>query len=596
MQETAASAGRGSAPRQKVKLTIDGNPIEVEADIYILEAAERLGIWIPTLCNYRGLQPYGSCRVCTVEVTSGSRTRLLTACSNKVEEGMVVRTDSERVLSARRVLVELLCARHGKIGIIKQLAENVGVRSPRFGEGDEPCILCGLCVRACAEMAKAFAIGFTQRGTAKVVTTPYGEESDACIGCGACAKVCPTGAIYIEGAEEIRHDELMLGPSASIAVPTMQAVPNAPRLNPETCLHFRRDGCGICAPNCPAGAIDYSMQDQEIEVEAGTIVVSTGFQTFEPSIAGQYGYGRFPNVITSIEFERLSNAAGPTGGKIVLRNGEAPKSVAILHCVGSRDENYHRYCSRVCCMYSLKFAHLVREKLGVPVYELYIDMRSFGKGYEEFYDRLLHEGALFIRGKGAEVTDFAIREEEKGKLIVKCEDTLAGVQRRVPVDLVILSVALEARSDAREVERMFNLCSSEDGFFLEQHPKLAPVETTSDGVFLAGCCQSPKDIPDTVAQGSAAAAQALSLILRGETTLSGACAEIDEALCSGCRVCNDLCPYNAITFDKEKKVSEVNRSLCKACGTCVAACPSGAIAARHFTKDQIVAEIEGVLR
>lgn len=579
-----------------ITLTIDGQEIQVTEGRTILEAAREHRFPIPTLCYHEALAPFAACRMCVVELENRRGGQLVPACAYPCEEGLIVRTNSEKVRRSRRMTIELLMASAAHVPLIRAMAEELGVTTPRFTMEPDDCILCGLCVRACAEMAKAFAIGFTQRGTAKVVTTPYGEESDACIGCGACAKVCPTGAIYIEGAEEIRHDELMLGPSASIAVPTMQAVPNAPRLNPETCLHFRRDGCGICAPNCPAGAIDYSMQDQEIEVEAGTIVVSTGFQTFEPSIAGQYGYGRFPNVITSIEFERLSNAAGPTGGKIVLRNGEAPKSVAILHCVGSRDENYHRYCSRVCCMYSLKFAHLVREKLGVPVYELYIDMRSFGKGYEEFYDRLLHEGALFIRGKGAEVTDFAIREEEKGKLIVKCEDTLAGVQRRVPVDLVILSVALEARSDAREVERMFNLCSSEDGFFLEQHPKLAPVETTSDGVFLAGCCQSPKDIPDTVAQGSAAAAQALSLILRGETTLSGACAEIDEALCSGCRVCNDLCPYNAITFDKEKKVSEVNRSLCKACGTCVAACPSGAIAARHFTKDQIVAEIEGVLR
>jgi heterodisulfide reductase subunit A len=583
-------------PDETVKLTIDGNEIEVEPDIYILEAAERLGIWIPTLCNYRGLTPYGACRMCTVEVTEGSRVRLLTACSHKVSNGLIVKTDTERVRTARRILVELLCARHGRVGIVKQLAQNVGVTKPRFGEGDEACILCGLCVRACAEMAKAFAIGFAQRGTDKIVTTPYDQESEACINCGACAKVCPTGAIYIEGADQIRHDEIMLGPNSAIAVPTMQAVPNVPALDPELCLHFRRDGCGICAPNCPADAIDYSKQDEEVEVEAGTIVVATGFQVFDPTIAEQYGYGRFPNVLTSLEFERLSNAAGPTGGKIVLRDGRPPESVAIIHCVGSRDEHYHRYCSRVCCMYSLKFSHLVREKLGARVYQLYIDMRSFGKGYEEFYDRLLSEGALFIRGKGAEVTDFAISDAEKGKLVVKCEDTLAGVQRRLPVDMVILSVALEARSDARQVERMFNLCASEDGFFLEQHPKLAPVETTADGVFLAGCCQSPKDIPDTVAQGSAAAAQALSLILRGETTLSGAYAEINPDLCSGCRVCNELCPYTAISYNAEKKVSEVNPSLCKACGTCVAACPSGAIKGKHFTKEQILAEIEGVLQ
>jgi len=582
-------------PETTVTLTIDGNKIEVEPDIYVLEAAQRLGIWIPTLCNYRGLKPYGACRICTVEVTDGSRVRLATSCSLPVKDGLIIRTDTERVRTARRILVELLCARHGRVGIVKELAANVGVTKPRFGEGDEACILCGLCVRACSEMAKAHAIGFAQRGTEKIVTTPFDEPSEACINCGACAKVCPTGAIYIEGADQIRHNEIMLGPDAAITVPTMQAVPNVPALDAERCLHFRRDGCGICAANCPAKAIDYSVQDEEIEVECGTMVVATGFQVFNPTVAEQYGYGRFANVITSLEFERLSNAAGPTGGDIVLRNGQKPKAVAILHCIGSRDEHYHRYCSRVCCMYSLKFAHLVREKIGAQVYELYIDMRSFGKGYEEFYDRLLHEGALFIRGKGAEVTDFAVRPEEKGKLIVKCEDTLAGIQRRIPVDMVILSVALEARSDSKQVERLLKLCSSEDGFFLEQHPKLAPVETTTDGVFLAGCCQGPKDIPDTVAQGSAAAAQALSLILRGETMLSGAHAEINPDLCSGCRVCNELCPYNSISYNAEKKVSEVNTSLCKACGTCVAACPSGAIKGKHFTKEQILAELEGVL-
>ncbi|HAK94375.1 MAG TPA: hypothetical protein DCM87_05080 [Planctomycetes bacterium] len=581
---------------KNVKLTIDGKEIEVEPDIYILEAAERLGIWIPTLCNYRGLTPFGVCRMCTVEVARGTRVRLVTSCNHPVSDGLVVRTNTERVRTARRILVELLCARHGKVGVIKRLAENVGVTKPRFGEGDEPCILCGLCVRACDEMAKANAIGFAQRGTDKIVTTPYHEESETCINCGACAKVCPTGAIYIEGAQELRHDELALGPDAAIAVPTMQAVPNVPRLDADACLHFKTGGCGICATNCPAKAIDYDMQDKEIEVKAGTVVVATGFQAFDPSVAEQYGYGRLPNVLTSLEFERLSNAAGPTGGKILLRNGTPPASVAILHCIGSRDEHYHRYCSRVCCMYSLKFAHLVHEKLGARVYQLYIDMRTFGKGYEEFYDRLLKEGALFIRGKGAEVTPGVPGGAEAGKLIVKCEDTLACVQRRIPVDMVVLSVALEARSDAREVERLFNLCRSEDGFFLEQHPKLAPVETTTDGVFLAGCCQSPKDIPDTVAQGGAAASQALSLILRGETTLSGACAEVNPDLCSGCRVCNELCPYGAISYDAEKKVSAVNESLCKACGTCVAACPSGAIKGKHFTKEQILAEIEGVLR
>jgi heterodisulfide reductase subunit A len=301
-------------------------------------------------------------------------------------------------------------------------------------------------------------------------------------------------------------------------------------------------------------------------------------------------------VYTSLQFERMSNASGPTVGRIQLKDGSTPKSVAILHCVGSRDTNYHEYCSRVCCMYSLKFAHLVREKIpDAEIYQFYIDLRCFGKGYEEFYNRLQHEGVNFVRGRAAEVTNLAERPEEKGKLIVVCEDTLIGVQRRIPVDMVVLSTGLEPRSDAEEVARTFSISRSADGFFLEKHPKLDPVATTTDGVFVVGCCQGPKDIPDTVAQAAAAAARVLAMISKGSVTIEAATAAVNEDHCSGCRTCIALCPYSALSFNEEKKVASVNEALCKGCGTCVAACPSGAIVGRHFTTEQIVAEIEGVL-
>jgi heterodisulfide reductase subunit A len=443
-------------------------------------------------------------------------------------------------------------------------------------------------------MANAHAIGFAQRGTEKIVTTPFGEESDVCINCGACAKVCPTGAIYIEDSDAIRHDELMLGPDAAISVPTGQAVPNVPRLDEERCFHFQRDGCGICAPNCPAGAIDYEMEDEEIEVEAGTAVVATGFQVFDPSAAEQYGYGRFPNVITSLEFERLSNASGPTGGKILMQNGKEPESIAILHCIGSRDENYHRYCSRVCCMYALKFAHLVREKLGADVYQMYIDMRSFGKGYEEFYDRLLKEGALFVRGKGAEVTDFAETDAEKGKLIVKCEDTLISKQRRVAVDMVILCVALEARSDSRQVERMFNLCSSEDGFFLEAHMKLRPVDFASEGLFLCGTNHAPKFITETISQANAVAARAATILSKKMMPVSGQVAWVDPDKCISCMTCVHVCPYMAPRPDRNNK-AEIQAAVCMGCGSCTAECPARAIDLRNFVDAQILGAVNSLL-
>lgn len=291
----------------------------------------------------------------------------------------------------------------------------------------------------------------------------------------------------------------------------------------------------------------------------------------------------------------MNNAAGPTGGKVVLENGQEPRAIALLHCIGSRDENYHKYCSRVCCMYAMKFAHLVKEKTSAEVYQFYIDMRAYGKGYEEFYQRILHEGVNVIRGKAAEVVPTTFQRQGEGQLLVRCEDTLIGKFREVPVDMVILCTALEARKDAKETGRKFNISTGADGWFIEAHPKLAPVSTTTDGVFLAGTCQGPKDIPDTVAQGGAAAAQAMKLLCQKEILMDAAYAEIQDELCSGCKICNDMCPYTAISYIEDKKISHINSSLCKACGTCVAACPSGAIKARHFTDEQIYAQIEGML-
>jgi heterodisulfide reductase subunit A len=246
-------------------------------------------------------------------------------------------------------------------------------------------------------------------------------------------------------------------------------------------------------------------------------------------------------------------------------------------------------------MSALKMAHLMKERAGAEVFNFYVDMRTAFKGYEEFYDQVMREGVHFIRGRVAEVTDWALSPEEEGKLVLRVEDTLAGVVRRIPVDMVILAVALEPQADVLEVQRTFNISCSRDGFFLERHPKLGPVSTFSDGIFLAGTCQGPKDIPETVAQAGAAAAEALVLVDKGYVEVEPNTACIDAEVCSGCRTCIALCPFQAITRDEERNVAVVNQALCKGCGTCVAACPSGAAQQNLFTDAQIQHEIEGVL-
>ncbi len=352
--------------------------------------------------------------------------------------------------------------------------------------------------------------------------------------------------------------------------------------------------CHECEKLCQAGAIDYDMKDEIVEVEVGSIIIATGYSIFDPSVIYQYGYGKYDNVITALQFERLTCAAGPTSGEIRLKDGRTPERVAIIHCVGSRDQNHHEYCSRVCCMYALKDAHLIREKTGGEVYEIYIDMRSYGEGYEEFYKRLSEEGIHFIRGKPAKVTDQSLNEEEKDKLIVVTENTLLGNILRIPVDMVILCIALEPRSDAEQVARLFNISRRPDGFFQERHLKLDPVATPTSGVFVIGCCEGPKDISDTVSQALAGASEALAMIGKGRITLEAAIAAVDTSVCLGCGRCREVCEFHAIEIIKNEKivpVSHVNEVICQGCGACAVACPTGAISIRHFTEEEILSMV-----
>jgi heterodisulfide reductase subunit A2 len=362
------------------------------------------------------------------------------------------------------------------------------------------------------------------------------------------------------------------------------------------CLAGQIEGCiecGECARRCGVDAVDYRMQDDVIEVDVGNVIVATGYDPFDPSPMKQYGYKKYDNVLTALEFERLNNATGPTGGQILMKNGKLPESVAIIHCVGSRDKNYHEYCSKVCCMFGLKFAHLIKDKTGADVYQMYIDMRCAGEGYEEFYERVgTEDGVKFIRGKATRVTDKAVSDEEQGKLTVVVEDTLISKMLRVPVDMIVLLTALEARADAEDVARMFSLSRRADGFFMERHIKLDPIATMTDGVFLAGCCSGPRDIPDTVAQAKAAAAEVLSRLALGKAEIEPTIAIVDEDVCSGCGLCVKVCAYSAPSVIEPQHRSHINEALCKGCGACAATCPSGAVSHKHFNFKEFLSEIE----
>jgi heterodisulfide reductase subunit A len=328
------------------------------------------------------------------------------------------------------------------------------------------------------------------------------------------------------------------------------------------------------------------------EVQIGNVVVCTGYKEFDASRITHYGYGKLPNVITSFELERMIRA-----GRIETKDGKIPKYVAIIHCVGSRSMEFHAYCSRVCCMTALKYVHEIKSANPQSyISDVYVDMHAFGKGHEDFYRRSSEAKTLFLM---YEKNDRPVirRGDPKDdcEMLIEVNERLSGEQIEIPADLIVLMVGMEAREDSGEVARLVNISQDKEGWFIESHPKLEPVATTTEGIFIAGTCVAPKDIPDTVAQARATAARILAKISKGKIEVDAVYSEVNEEICSGCRLCNKLCPFSAIEFNEEKKHSHVISALCKACGVCVAACPSSALKGRHFTDAQLLAQIDGLI-
>ena len=425
-------------------------------------------------------------------------------------------------------------------------------------------------------------------------------KEDVCTGCGACTEKCPQKKVPNEF-------NLGLDTRRAIYIPFAQAVPKVATIDPDSCNMLKNGKCGVCAKVCTAGAIDYKQKEEIVEREYGAIVAATGFQPIDLSQFDEFAYSKSPDVVSSLEFERLMNAAGPTGGTLLRpSDGAHPKTIVFVQCVGSRCSDAQKgksYCSKICCMYTAKHAMLCREKYpDTDVYVFYIDVRTPGKNFDEFYRRAVEEyGVHYIKGMVGKVVP------EGGKLKVQASDLLDNRQLHIDADMVVLAAAIEPDKSARSVATMLTASMDTNDFFTEAHPKLRPVESPTAGVFLSGTCQGPKDIPETVAQASAAAAKVIGLLCKDSLTCNPCVAEPNEQMCNGCSNCEKVCPYGAITYaDKEfrgpnrttliRRVAQVNPAVCQGCGACTVACMSGAMDLKGFSNKQILAEVDAICR
>lgn len=420
--------------------------------------------------------------------------------------------------------------------------------------------------------------GYVGNFKVKVMHKPRYINTELCTGCGLCAQKCPVEVPYTEFNEGI-------GTRNAVYVPFPQAVPLRALIDKENCIN-----CKACIKACERGAVDLDQEATYSEIEVGVIIVAVGYDMYDPEPNHDYGFGLYDNVITAMEFERLINASGPTMGKVVRPSDvQPPKRIGFVQCVGSRDVNSNIYCSSFCCMYALKNSQLIKEKYpDMEVYIMYMDMRTPFRGYEEFYNRARDYGIKFIRGRPAEV----LENPENNNIVVRVEDTLKDQVTNLEFDLLVLSIGAVPNEGTEKIRQILKVSRAADGFLMEAHPKLKPVDTTLDGIFIGGVTQGPKDIPYSISQGSACASRAARFLATGKAMTEGITAQVDEDVCVGCGICVPMCPFQALSIEEGKL--KIIAALCKGCGTCVVACPTGALEQRHFKSNQILAQVKDV--